>query len=59
MYVLGISRYYVPYFPSITKSLRLWGLPDTILNEYKEKGITSMFQWQVKFKAQNALKIML
>ena len=28
--------------------LRRWGLPDTILQQYAEKGITSMFPWQVE-----------
>ena len=30
------------------RELSNWGLPSSILERYKEKGITTMFEWQVR-----------
>ncbi len=34
--------------PEAACQLAAWGLPDTILAQYAEKGVTTMFPWQVE-----------
>lgn len=33
---------------TLTTSLQSWGLPETILEKYRERGIVNMFNWQVE-----------
>ena len=38
------------HVPEAACQLAAWGLPDTILGQYAEKGIRSMFPWQVRYR---------